>query len=424
MSTNTVHVGTAPRDFEDWSSTKVYFHGFADLSTTSGEFVESPKFSCFGHQWVLKLYPGGKESSAEGYVGISLGNRSKKSIKIQYCYCVRDSNCKEVVYMKMCKEFTKVGAPRYSSWAKKNFASRSTLMDALVDGSLVIEVRMKTTTAKAITQFIPKHPMKKIMSELYNDKESADVVFEVKERKRRRGMPHPSTVDFYAHRLILKKSAPTLYEMCGESDGEGITKVSITDVFPEFFENILLYIYGFQNKYLEDGSSRYAKYFIDKCDKYGVVSLKLEAELCYVNSTEITMENMMEILLYADSKNLALLKEAVMDFIVTNKKRILGKVSFNGVPGSTVSDILAAVARREPDDDDDSSDEDEESSKYNTMRVGTLRQMLDEKGLDVDGSRETLIATLKEAEKKKDYVMWAGSKIPIDSDSDDDVSWG
>ena len=136
----------------------------------------------------------------------------------------------------------------------------------------------------------------------------------------------------------------------------------------------------------------YAKCIIDKCDKYGVVSLKLEAEVCYVNSTEITMENMMDNLLYADSKNLALIKEAVMDFIVANKKR-MGKVSFDNVPGSTVSDILAAVARGEPDDDDDddsSDDGEDESSKYNTMRVGTLRQMLDEKGLDVDGSRETL----------------------------------
>jgi len=342
---------------------------------------------------------------------------SNSGIEISYGYSVRDASGEEVVYRELSDTFA-----AYRGRYTKDFGKRSDLMDALVDGTLVIEVLMKTTsTSKAVTQFIPKNPMKKILSELYNDKESADVVFEVKQRKRNRDMS-ADTVDFYAHKLILKKCAPTLYEMCGESDGEGITKVSITDVLPDFFGRILLYIYGFENKHLEDGSSMYTKYFIDKCDKYGVVSLKLEAEVCYVKSTEITMENMMENLLYADSKNLALLKEAVMDFIVANKKRILGKVSFDNVPGSTVSDILAAVARGEPDDDDDSSDDEEdESSKYNTMRVGTLRQMLDEKGLDVDGSRETLIATLKEAEKKKDYVMWAGSKIPIDSDSDDDL---
>ena len=37
-----------------------------------------------------------------------------------------------------------------------------------------------------------------------------------------------------------------------------------------------------------------------------------------------------------------------------------------------------------------------DSTDYNKMRVGTLRKMLDEKGLDFDGSRESMIALLKE----------------------------
>ena len=39
--------------------------------------------------------------------------------------------------------------------------------------------------------------------------------------------------------------------------------------------------------------------------------------------------------------NCALLKEAVMDYIVAEKKSIMGKISFDNVPGSTVTDILA-----------------------------------------------------------------------------------
>ena len=37
------------------------------------------------------------------------------------------------------------------------------------------------------------------------------------------------------------------------------------------------------------------------------------------------------------------------------------------------------------------------SNNYNRVRVGTLRKMLHEKGLDVDGSRETLISRLQES---------------------------
>ena len=35
--------------------------------------------------------------------------------------------------------------------------------------------------------------------------------------------------------------------------------------------------------------------------------------------------------------------------------------------------------------------------QFNTMRVSELRTKLDEKGLDVDGSREAMIATIQES---------------------------
>ena len=136
-----------------------------------------------------------------------------------------------------------------------------------------------------------------------------------------------------------------------------------------------------------------AKEIIDACDKYGVVHLKLEAEACYVNSTTITVDNMMDNLLYSDSKNCALLKEAVIDFVVERSKDIIGKVSFVDVPGSIITDILTAVARGKNEDTTTDGGNEEECS---TMRVSELREKLDEKGLDVDGSREAMIARLKE----------------------------
>ena len=111
-----------------------------------------------------------------------------------------------------------------------------------------------------------------------------------------------------------------------------------------------------------------------------------------MKSTTIDIDNILDNLLYADSKNCALLKEAVMDYIVTNKNDIIGNVSFDNVPGSTVTDILTAMARGEQVEDDSCDN----SINYNKMRVCILRKMLDEKGLDVDGSREAMIALLKE----------------------------
>jgi len=82
-----------------------------------------------------------------------------------------------------------------------------------------------------------------------------------------------------------------------------------------------------------------------------------------------------------------------MDYIAANKHSIIGKVSFSNVPGDMITDVLTAVARGEEQPGDDAEDE---SIKYNKMRVGTLRKELDDRGLTVDGSREAMIALLKE----------------------------
>jgi len=53
--------------------------------------------------------------------------------------------------------------------------------------------------------------------------------------------------------------------------------------------------------------------------------LKLEAEACLVEMTVFSEENVLDLLLYAESKNCALLKEVVMDFIVEKRVDVLNK---------------------------------------------------------------------------------------------------
>ena len=394
--TRVVDVGTPSSNFEDWTTTNVRFHGFADLSTTArDEPVESPEFSCFGHQWELDIYPGGYEKSNDGYVAVFLSNMTAEAIKIQYGLSVRDAAGKEVVYYEPAtREFGAVDGP--NGRGNVNFAKLSLIMDSLVEGALMIEVRMRLKAIEVHKQFIPKNPIiDNILNNKFHDEESADIVFEVgsgsKLGKGTRKRAKTSTTSYYAHRFIVQDISTTLAEMCKPSAGdEATTSVSITDVKPDVFQHMLYYIYG--GDLPDELIKEDAKDLIDAADKYGVVSLKLEAEVYYVKSTTITLENMMDNLLYAESKNLAVLKEAVMDYMVANKSDIIGKVSFDNVPSSMITDILAAVARGEQSGDDNNND----TIDYNKMRVGTLRKMLDEKGLDVDGSREAMIALLKE----------------------------
>ena len=153
---------------------------------------------------------------------------------------------------------------------------------------------------------------------------------------------------------------------------------------------MLFYVYG--GELSDDDLKANAKDLIDAADKYGVVSLKLEAEAFYVKSNNLTVDNILDNLLYAHAKNCALLQEAAIDFIVENGDDIAGTVSFQDVPGAMMSDLLTAMKRGKKKDDGGNDG----PGELSTMRVGTLRKMLHEKGLDVDGSREAMIALLKE----------------------------
>ena len=414
-STNKVEIGAQWTTFAGWTTTEVIFHGFTDISYK----VDSPEFSCFGDQWQLELWAttGDERSNHIGAELVNLSSRTYSDDEIneitfgynfrglEFGYSIRDADGDEMIHL--VRDSPDSGV--YYAWFRieDDTAKLSKLMNSLVDGSLIIEVRMKLlSTDKSANQFIPTNPFNKNVLELFGDEGTADVVFEVggqQDTDTRKKKAKTSTTSIHAHRLILQKCAPTLYEMCrGGSSGEGITTISIADVKPETFKHMISYVYG--GKVSKEVLIDNAKDIINACDKYGVVNLKLEAEACYVESTETTMENMMDSLLYADSKNLALLKESVMDYIVENKGSIIGKISFDNVPGGCITDVLAAVARGEGSGKSDSTD-------YNKMRVATLRKMLDERGLEVDGSRETMIALLKDHENDDD------------SDSSDEPFW-
>ena len=125
--------------------------------------------------------------------------------------------------------------------------------------------------------------------------------------------------------------------MCLGARGE----VPINDIMPEIFRHLLHYIYGgtVENEDLEE----MANDIFDAADMTGVVSLKMEAEACYIQSTTITVDNMVDELVYANSKNLALLKEAVMDFAAKNSGEVREKLSRDDVPREVRADLTEAV---------------------------------------------------------------------------------
>jgi hypothetical protein len=399
------HVGTAPPGYQnEWVTHTVHYHGFPNLSSERDEFVDSPEFEELGNLWRLRLYPGGCRGAAEGKVFLYLWNMSDKAIEMDYDFSV-NGNGKQVAYERSSRPhyFAPVGtvSPEgtgLNGWGF-SFVKRSKLLSSLFNGTLVIEVHMRLAkpTKSVPPPFIPENPSScKTIAGVFLDDKYSDIMFEVGGDQRKDNAMKVAKIArerFPAHRLIVANCSSILANLCASHNDDTTTPIQINDVTPDIFRLLLSYIYGV--KISDDDMKSHARDIIDAADKYGVVNLKLVAEASLVEDTIFTIENVMELLLYAESKNLALLKEAAMDYIVENKNEVQEKLSFaDTVPGNLMRDLLAAMSRGERavagGIDVVGGD-----SHYNALRISELRKRAHEKGLNVDGSREMLIASLK-----------------------------
>mmetsp|Transcript_14630 Transcript_14630/g.33948 ORF Transcript_14630/g.33948 Transcript_14630/m.33948 type:complete len:408 (+) Transcript_14630:321-1544(+) len=385
-----VHVGAPPGPLSDWVMRKVHFHGFAGLPTARGVSVKSPEFSCFGHQWLVVLYPGGGrlEGSKEGHVSVYLHNQSPESIQAYFKFVLKHPT-------DQTKRSFETGYAIQSFVAREgkgrhNFAKRETVLTYLNNGTLTLEVHLRSHKKAESNGYVPSNPCSGNLLKGFNNEEMSDVTFEVggevesAANRRKRAKTTPTT--FHAGHLILKLNAPALADMC--RPGNEAT-VPIDGVDPEVFKMMLYFCYG--GKVGKEELAANAKAIIEAADRFGIVNLKLQAEAVLTEQTEVTVDNMLDNLLYANSKNLALFQEKIMDFVAENGDRIVGNVSFDDVPGNLISDILTAVARGKRSISESAPEDD-----LKFMRVGELRKQLHDKGLCIDGSRDAMIALLGE----------------------------
>jgi hypothetical protein len=82
--------------------------------------------------------------------------------------------------------------------------------------------------------------------------------------------------------------------------------IQLSNAPPDIFNHLLCYMYGGK---IEDNKMKlHAKQIIDAADAYDIFNLKLDSEVPFVAATTFTMENVLDLLVYAKSMNTALLK--------------------------------------------------------------------------------------------------------------------
>jgi hypothetical protein len=409
------------------TETVVQIDNFFECLHENNDVPLSASFTCFGHKWSLAIRQSGEEVTAEEKISVSLANLTKQGITIRWwinidgiSVSLRGDGGFDGWGNRKTTTFQPWG--HLSGWERcwRSF-ERSEIFGSLKIGALVIKVHIELISLPTTPPFVPPNPTCKIIQGLFMDEEDADIVFEVggqlfnddATKKTKTSL----VTRFPAHRLILRKSSSsTLAELCRPVGDKTTSPIRISDVSPEVFRYLLFHLYG--GKVADDDMTSHAKDILDAADRYGVVDLKLAAEACLVESTAFNIENFLDLLLYADSKNCALLKEAAIDFMLANMDEVYRKISFTDAPGALLSDVLAALVRK-------GMVRMGMAEGLRGMRVDDLRRRAHMNGLDVDGSREMLIAALKEREKliallKGDSSDASESESDSDSESERD----
>jgi len=158
------------------------------------------------------------------------------------------------------------------------------------------------------------------------------------------GDSNGTNTTFHVHQSVLHESSSIFGEICETEKDEDMTNIPIFGVNPEIFHHLIFDIYGgmVSNNILRV----HAKDIIEAADRYGVEKLKLKAEEMYLEQNAITFDNIMDTLLYSDAKNCTIIKEVVMDNLVRlSDTAFVQELSFKGVPGHLMKDLLTAVVR-------------------------------------------------------------------------------
>ncbi len=375
----------------EWKTVRAVFPNFAELPSKRGDFTLSPVLKCHGLEWRIRLHPGGDTISSEKDVFVSLYLSSMSSTDTR--------NIKAKFYFRVPTAGKARGVGAFTifktkPWGHKDFAKRKDFLDSsknfLVDRSLTIEVDIQVMLDKPPVWT----PTNTVCSDMLSFLKAVDpdstipavVAFEVSLDDGKELL--------HAHGQILAARCPALAELA--EDGNPDTPIPIGDVQADVFRMLLRFIYGGEVPSKEVIENQ-AKNIIHAADKYGCTGLKLAAE-AEMAAAGITTESAAELILFADATNCAMLKETAMDFFVKNTQEVMASEGFAQVKESpaVLTELMAAMAsgsKKRPASSDVDSERD-----FKRMCVATLRQKLDEKKLDVDGSKDMLISRLEAAE--------------------------
>lgn len=366
-----VHVGGDSRKYLSRKETiQIVFDDFASLPHQVGAITESPTFSSHGRLWRVTIYPGGRSKDCTGRVGLYLHLLGKeRNVKARIALRIPYATTSAIKNFKYTSDGYGYGC--------RDLCGRDLLLMSLnKDGALVAYVDIQLYAAAAPKRK-PRPTLCHDMTKLYQSSQFKDVTFSV------------GGATFKAHRSILSVRAPALAALV--EDHPAGTVLELKGIEAGTFDTFLRFLYSDQTP---KDIKIHAFALLELADRFDSKRLKLLAELELEMSLDVN--NAADLLLFADAKSCALLKESALSFIVHNQGQVMASTGWAKLSESLslLKDIMEAQAEGSQIRESDVPD-------VSKMRVSELRELLEEQGLDVDGPKEVLVKRLQGAESTK-----------------------
>ena len=414
------------------NSFKFHVRDYFGIDSKEGQ-VACPQFSCFGHTWRLFVCPSARHrhnsDSDEGgdNISIRLVHDFDEALLVTFKIQIMNREGAAVRERTATHFFESNNSGHWFEW--NDIISHSTLVDTtknILDpkGTLTVVVSFKGEEPDA---YIPENSFPIKMCALFLEEDSSDVSFEVatyeckgkadgNEKKRLKTRAH-----FPCHYLVLKQCAPKLASLFNwPLHGGSSSVVTINDVCPTIFRCLLQYVYGGTIPASILANHANALGLIKAASKYSITGVKLVAEaalmkLVFPKEGVVVMgsgsdcrQNIIDYLIYAESNQLPLLKEAAVNFIAGSNAEAIQKLSFGtgNIPSNLAKDLLIAK-RDHPHERAGSSqhqqhDQGLRNDDFKNMNVSELRRRIQKNGFKIklDSSREEMERALREQEGK------------------------
>ena len=129
------------------------------------------------------IIPGGYEES-KGHVAVFLCNESRESIQAYYKILMKHptDQAKKTYGVEEEEDSLKtfdVAGSRTAAWGIGDFAMRETVLTYLNNGTLTLEIHLRTNKQTEPSSFVPSNPFNDNVLKGFNNEEMSDITFEV-----------------------------------------------------------------------------------------------------------------------------------------------------------------------------------------------------------------------------------------------------